>query len=131
MPGDVVQIRQDVDVSLLGQNLEAEFSVAWPEDPGALTPPPGVSAQYWVEDADGAVVAGPVSVGVETVVEALTQGDYAFTAVIEWSYAAGWEEDDAAAAQPWYTSQLGQASVRTAQVGPFVLSANQVREAGA
>jgi alternate signal-mediated exported protein len=117
-PGDTVEIRQGFTVKGEGENLQLELTFA--SAPEAASD--GVSATYVIVDDAGQQIApatGAAAIGSSVTAKVSGDREAVYTAVITWVYAPS--------AEPHLTADLDVASARTAAVGGFELTAQQVR----
>ncbi|MDR0417705.1 MAG: hypothetical protein LBH76_10450 [Propionibacteriaceae bacterium] len=123
MPGDSLELRQGVAVTADGHNLAWDLTVTWTGS--ALDAPDGVTAVYWLCDAEGDIVAAgaegaPVPVGTPLQITAGEPGATDFVVVIAIAY-------DGAAA-PVYTVD-GAAERPIAGLPPLLVNLQQTRGA--
>lgn len=116
MPGDTVELRQDVVTTLSGDNIAGELSVHW-SSPEEL--PDGVSATYQLHDGDGAAMTpAPVAVGDSWVMPELPAGESSWSVTVRFvldpdpAYAEG----DAVAGAPAPLADLGEMVIDLRQV---------------
>jgi alternate signal-mediated exported protein len=125
MPGDVLELRQDVVANLVGDNLQAKVTLTWDGRQSAVVP--GMAITYHIEDSDHNQIApasgeSPVG-GAAITITGATEGEDRYTVVITLTY-------DPATAPPTNSSVdpssdgAGQAVIKR-----LYLTAQQVRGA--
>jgi alternate signal-mediated exported protein len=117
MPGDTLELRQVVQPTLVGDNLEAVLMTSWAEN---FVLPEGASATYIIEDATGQQIApasGSAPVGTNLSVGTLvpTSGD--LTVVVTWHLAN----------TPIWASSIDAAPASGTAVPPLVIDLQQFR----